>query len=198
MSVNDIPLRSSVLICRMEPTAQTIGARIRTRREEKKFDRGAFAKLVGIPYSTLAEIENGKQKTSTKLHKIAAQLGVNIEWLETGQGPIEADPNTAAHTGVRAPPSSYGVEKHTRHEILVSREGAALGAEWDKIEGDEYRQLAHDFVYGLVAAQKRAARRPGTRLTTLEKPLVQKRLVNPSGSRPRLTTEKPDRPKRPQ
>lgn len=146
----------------MDRSADTVGNRIRKRREAKSLERKEFAKLVDIPYSTIAEIENGKQKSSTKLHRIASVLGVRVEWLETGAGPIEP-------TGGAQEPAPIVTERHTRHDILVSRDGAELGAEWDKIEGDEYKKLARDFVYGLVSAQKRETHRPGARLTNRAK-----------------------------
>lgn len=127
--------------------------------------RGELAKLTGIPYSTLAEIENNEQKSSTKLHKIAAGLGARIEWLETAEEPID----TKAPSARKSSGLPIAMERHTRHEILVSREGAEIGAEWDKIEGDAYKQLAKDFIYGLVTAQKSAARRPGKVLSATDK-----------------------------
>lgn len=129
----------------MEPTAETIGERILKRRKAKGISRGELAKLAGLAYSTLADIENGNQNSTTKLHKVAAALGVRIEWLETGALPME-------QLGVRDAPRA------TTHGVHVEREGALLGAEWEKIENTDIRKLVHDFVHGVVAAQKRAER----------------------------------------
>lgn len=129
--------------------------------------RGELVKLSGIPYSTLAEIENNEQRTSTKLHKIAASLKARIEWLESGQGPVVLVEGVREQSYAEAALKKY-------HDVPVSPEGAEIGAEWDKIEGDEYRQLARDFIYGLVTAQKNAARRPGKILTTSGKSLKTK------------------------
>lgn len=130
--------------------------------------RAELSKLSGIPYSTIAEIENNEQKTSTKLHKIAAHLRARIEWLETGELPVEPV------AGVREDPPRPAVTKLKIHDVYCSPDGALVGAEWDKIEGDEYRQLALDFIQGLVTAQKNAARRPGKVLPTRAKPLKSK------------------------
>jgi hypothetical protein len=71
-----------------------------------------------------------------------------------------------AVTGVREESPPAPINRLKIHDVYCSRDGALVGAEWDKIEGDEYRQLAKDFIYGLVTAQKNAARRPGKVLTT--------------------------------
>gem|GEM_PF-6328077 len=46
-------------------------------------------RATGIPYPTLAGIENGDQKGSTRLHVIAAKLAVNVHYLESGKGEPE-------------------------------------------------------------------------------------------------------------
>jgi phage repressor protein C with HTH and peptisase S24 domain len=65
---------------------ETIGGRIRRIREAKGISRGDLAKMAGLAYSSLSDLEAGKAKTTTVLHKIAAGLGVRVEWLETGKG----------------------------------------------------------------------------------------------------------------
>lgn len=45
------------------------------------------ATVIGIPSTTLAQIENGRMRlTNANAVKIAAALGVSAEWLKTGQG----------------------------------------------------------------------------------------------------------------
>lgn len=62
------------------------GERIKSEREAQKLERKELAAKAGIPYPTLAGIENGDQSGSTKMHAIAAALGVSASWLETGRG----------------------------------------------------------------------------------------------------------------
>jgi transcriptional regulator with XRE-family HTH domain len=69
-----------------------IGERIRQSREALGMSRPDLASASGIPYPTLAGIENTDQGSSTKLHAIAKALRVRVEWLETGKGPREAAP----------------------------------------------------------------------------------------------------------
>jgi phage repressor protein C with HTH and peptisase S24 domain len=72
---------------------KTIGDRIREERTAQGIERGELAARIKMGYSTLAEIERGGMKSSTKLHTIAAALGVSPGWLETGKGPKEPAAN---------------------------------------------------------------------------------------------------------
>lgn len=65
---------------------ETVGSRVRAQREAQNIDRKELARLTGIGYSTLAELERGGMQTSTKLRVIADALGVSLRWLETGKG----------------------------------------------------------------------------------------------------------------
>ncbi|MGE7136007.1 XRE family transcriptional regulator [Luteibacter sp. NPDC031894] len=69
---------------------ETIGGRIRRLREEQRISRADLAKAAGLAYSSLSDLESGKAKTTTVLHKIASRLGVRTEYLESGKGPQEA------------------------------------------------------------------------------------------------------------
>lgn len=66
----------------------TFGARIAERRNQLNMSRTRLAKLSGMSYSTLAGIETGDQKSSTKIHRLAAALKVDPEWLEDGVGVV--------------------------------------------------------------------------------------------------------------
>lgn len=80
----------------MEP----VGQRVRQERERQGVSRKDFAKLTGIGYSTIAELERGGMKTSTQLRTIADALRVNLTWLETGKGPKSpGDPDWRDVTG---------------------------------------------------------------------------------------------------
>lgn len=48
--------------------------------------RPQLAKLSKVPYSTLAEIENNEQKTTTKITQIAGALRLNPHYLATDKG----------------------------------------------------------------------------------------------------------------
>lgn len=53
--------------------------------------RPKLAKASGVPYPTLAGIENDDQGSSTRLHAIAKALRARVEYLETGRGQWDAD-----------------------------------------------------------------------------------------------------------
>jgi transcriptional regulator with XRE-family HTH domain len=78
---------------------ETIGQRIRRRREEKGIARKDLAKAAGLSYTTLSDLELGESHASKALHRIAAELGVSAEWLETGKGSAEPVAPPSQHTG---------------------------------------------------------------------------------------------------
>lgn len=69
----------------------TVGQRIRWWRQHLKISQGKFAKAVGISQGTLSDLENDRQAGSGKLHLMAAELGLNPHYLETGKGEPEAE-----------------------------------------------------------------------------------------------------------
>lgn len=84
--VNGIPNRNSGPIRGMRPV-ETIGDRIKRARQGAKIKQKALADAVGLSPGTLADLESGRSQNTTKLHRIANELGVHIEWLESGKGP---------------------------------------------------------------------------------------------------------------
>lgn len=77
----------------------TVGERIEQARQLRdNMSRPALARLTGIPYPTLAGLENGDQKDSTKLHVIADALKVNVRWLQSGKGPRDAEPASSSQS----------------------------------------------------------------------------------------------------
>jgi transcriptional regulator with XRE-family HTH domain len=80
---------------------ETIGDRVRRTREGKGIARGDLARAVGLSYTGLSDLESGKAKTTTKLHRLATELGVAVEWLETGKGssaPRQAAPEQVSRS----------------------------------------------------------------------------------------------------
>jgi transcriptional regulator with XRE-family HTH domain len=64
---------------------ETIGTRVRRIREEQGIERKDLARDVGLSYSGLSDLESGKAKNTTKLHRLAARLSVDVIYLETGK-----------------------------------------------------------------------------------------------------------------
>lgn len=73
-------------------TMDTIGERIKAARERSGLTRAQLAAQAGIAYPTLAGIENGDQRGTTRLPAIAAALNVDARWLLTGKGSMD-DPH---------------------------------------------------------------------------------------------------------
>jgi transcriptional regulator with XRE-family HTH domain len=73
-----------------------MGPRIRWWREHRDRDRREFAKAVGIPYSTLADLENDRAKSTKNIRRIAEELNLRLEYLETDEGEPEVTTSPAA------------------------------------------------------------------------------------------------------
>ncbi len=111
----------------------TVGKRIRRERQEQKLSRQALADLVPIPYPTLAGIENDDQLGSTRLHAIAAALGVSARWLETGRGLKDAKKTSRESQPLILDPSIMAealallhFDEHVAGDYSLHRESARL------------------------------------------------------------------------
>jgi phage repressor protein C with HTH and peptisase S24 domain len=100
-----------------------IGDRIKLARAKREISRPDLARATGIPYPTLAGIENSDQDSSTQLHNIARALRVPVDWLASGKGSMDGD--------VEPTPDNDWAD------ILGVRQAAALG---DGTEPDEYAE----------------------------------------------------------
>jgi transcriptional regulator with XRE-family HTH domain len=76
---------------------ETIGDRVRRLRESQGIERKDLASDVGLSYTGLSDLESGKAKSSTKLHRIATRLGVSSGYLETGKKEVE-QPAAPSHS----------------------------------------------------------------------------------------------------
>lgn len=65
---------------------KTLAERLKEARSDKGLSQTALAKLVGIGQATVASIENGRNRGSTYITKIARVLDVSPEWLADGIG----------------------------------------------------------------------------------------------------------------
>ncbi|WBS00243.1 helix-turn-helix transcriptional regulator [Pseudoduganella sp. SL102] len=88
-----------------ENIGMSIGNRLKLARKAAKMSQVELAKRSGLNQSTISDLEVGKSQGSTSLATLAAILGVNALWLETGKGPMlltEAPPGLAG-----LPPGSF-------------------------------------------------------------------------------------------
>ncbi|KAF0811374.1 HTH-type transcriptional regulator PrtR [Andreprevotia sp. IGB-42] len=64
----------------------TIGERVRALRIEKNLSQAELATAAGVSTSTIGNLEAGIRTQPRRLNAIAAVLGANPLWLETGRG----------------------------------------------------------------------------------------------------------------
>lgn len=64
----------------------SIGSRIREARKRAKMTQAQLAAKVGMGQGSLSELETGESEGTSLIASLAAALGVNALWLETGKG----------------------------------------------------------------------------------------------------------------
>lgn len=64
----------------------TLGDRLKSARENKSLSQQEVAERAGMSQPTYYKIESGKTKRTTYLNDLARVLGVDANWLATGQG----------------------------------------------------------------------------------------------------------------
>lgn len=72
---------------RYDTDLRSIGERIASERRKQRISQAELADKVGCTRTQISLIESGKSGTSSNtLQKIAETLGLNPDWLRTGQG----------------------------------------------------------------------------------------------------------------
>lgn len=79
----------------------SLGKRIKTRREELELDQVELARRAGVSQPTLANLESGKNQRTKFLPELARALGVSAEWLDTGEGPKDATRPIKVYNGLQ-------------------------------------------------------------------------------------------------
>lgn len=74
------------------PKFAHVGPRIAYWRKKRDLSRTALGDLVGLKYSTIADLETELSNSTKALYKFAAALRVNLHYLETDDGDPEAGP----------------------------------------------------------------------------------------------------------
>ncbi|THD06145.1 hypothetical protein B1991_14475 [Rhodanobacter lindaniclasticus] len=77
---------------------ETIGDRVLRLRKAKGIERKDLAHAVELSYTGLADLESGKAKSSTRLHRIADALDVTPAYLETGKEDHYVYPTADSHS----------------------------------------------------------------------------------------------------
>jgi transcriptional regulator with XRE-family HTH domain len=135
----------------MKKHTDTPGQRLRRRREELKLTVKEVAQHSGLAVSTLYEIENGRQRGSTRMHALCKYLGLRVEYVETGRAPqLSSETARGRAVGEAAMP-------YTVHGMQTTPEEVEFGIEWGKLE-EPARSLIRQQVMLLVAEQVRRNR----------------------------------------
>jgi len=66
----------------------TLAQRLRTARDAAGVTQRDLARRIGIRQQTISLIERGESEGTRHLVAIANELGVEPDWLQTGQGPM--------------------------------------------------------------------------------------------------------------
>ncbi len=82
---------------------RTVGSRVRRAREARdRMTQNALAKAVGTDQGSIHRIESDKMRGQKHMPRIAAVLGVDLQWLMTGDNPPRH-----LRENVTEPPAAY-------------------------------------------------------------------------------------------
>lgn len=73
----------------MDTYVETIGARLRKARLQKRLTQPQLARLAGVSQTSISDLERGRATETRKLVQLAQALGKTPEWLESGSLPEE-------------------------------------------------------------------------------------------------------------
>lgn len=71
--------------------------RLKHARRLRQLSQENLAHISGLSQSAVASYENGLRQSSRSIRKLAIALQVNLDWLETGAGPMELEEIGRAH-----------------------------------------------------------------------------------------------------
>jgi transcriptional regulator with XRE-family HTH domain len=118
-----------------------IGERIKERRRELRLSVRDLAEKVGIAPSTLYGIERGDQSRSTRLHVLCKVLGLNLEWVDSGQGLRLVDEDARAEPrGAVAKPG----------RSLPIKAALEVAAAWERIADPTLRSVTRILIESLA------------------------------------------------
>lgn len=80
-------------------TRQTLAERLTFARNRANLTQEAVAERAGISQSTLADLERGKSKSTTRIATLANLYGCDAYWLETGEPPTTRDAQSVRESG---------------------------------------------------------------------------------------------------
>lgn len=90
----------------------SIGKRMKEARGEAGLSQKALAAKAGVSQPAISQLETGESGSATNIGSLAAALGVNALWLETGKGPKRPDQYSAP--SVQEPKQEYATHPKRR------------------------------------------------------------------------------------
>lgn len=74
----------------------TIGKRVVHARQQREMSQADLGRAIGVSQTAIYLLETRKRSGTSYLYAIAQALGVNVQWLATGKGPIYVNGNNLA------------------------------------------------------------------------------------------------------
>ena len=98
-----------------------LATRLQTLLYEKRLSMNAFAKMVGVSQPAIAKIISGDTRDPKNILEIATALGVNANWLKTGEGSREIIGNSGrmVQEAQAVYSADYAAEADNEHCIRV-------------------------------------------------------------------------------
>lgn len=89
---------------------ETLADRLTKAMNDSGMTQGALAKASGVAQPTIWRLTSGNARGSTKIVEIANALGVRVEWLSTGEGPMQDGSERLIDKSSKADSSTYRVD----------------------------------------------------------------------------------------
>ena len=116
---------------------QTLADRIRIELSKKRLSQQWLAEQVGVSQQAIAKVVNGDTKSPKNIVEIATALGVDVNWLKTGEGDSEIGRITAyCHS-----------EKDNEHTLRVDLLDVNLAAYSSGIINAEYPNIVSSLYF---------------------------------------------------
>jgi len=100
-------------MARFNRPVKTFSDRLKHARLLRQHTQKSLARACGLSQSTISSYESGSRRSSRSLRKMAQVLRIELDWLDTGKGPMEKRdayslPDTADTHTLMEPDSADG------------------------------------------------------------------------------------------
>ncbi|WP_262356945.1 helix-turn-helix domain-containing protein, partial [Bordetella pertussis] len=99
--------------------------RLKHARRLRQLSQENLAHISGLSQSAVASYENGLRQSSRSIRKLAIALQVNLDWFETGVGPMELEAYPSGPAAWRPGLMEPGGERAIHAAPLPQARGAA-------------------------------------------------------------------------